>query len=264
MIPPQPAAQPFRAVLIREFRSARLNRYFQVFAALALLGGLSAAAFSEGPEASVFFLLQLVLYLVPLFALLVGVTAARAEQEEWAMLFSQPVPRSAFVVGKFAALAAMFAVVLLPLFLPALVTGSPWRGLAQLAWQSLALAGCFGGLGLWAGFAARDGVQALMLGLGLWLLLLCGLDLLALFAAHWPAMQRFPDVWVAGLMLNPLDAFRIHALFSLEQIPAEAAGKSPLTQWWLGHPGTWFGLLCVGWIGALLRSTGSRLARWEE
>jgi hypothetical protein len=36
-------------------------------------------------------------------------------------------------------------------------------------------------------------------------------------------------------MLNPLDSFRIEALFALEQIPAEAANKTPLASWWIAH-----------------------------
>lgn len=253
-----------RAVLRRELRSALLNRYLQVFGLLALLGGLSAAVFTEAAEAAVFTLLQFGLYLVPLFALLIGLTSARAEREEWPLLFSQPAPRTVFVRGKFLALLALFALVLLPLFLPAALAGAGWRAPGQLYWQSLALAGCFGGLGLCLGCSARDGVQALLLGLGLWLLLLCGFDLLALFAAHWPVVQGAPDAWVGGLMLNPLGAFRVHALFALGQIPAEAAGKSPLTQWWLAHPGLWFGVLCGAWMAGLLGLAGRQLNRWEE
>ncbi len=65
-------------------------------------------------------------------------------------------------------------------------------------------------------------------------------------------------------MLNPLDAFRIQALFAMEQIPAEAANKTPLAAWWLAHAGLWFSLLCPVWIGALLFVTTRRLARWED
>lgn len=256
--------RPLKAVLSREFRGALMNRYFQVFATLALLGGLSAATFAEGAEASAFFILQIVLYFVSLFALLVGVTAARAESEEWPQLFSQPVPRFAFVAGKFCAFWAIFAAVLLPLFVPALCIGAAPRQIAPLYAQSLGLAACFGSLGLGAGFAARDRVQGLVFGVGAWLTLLFGIDLIALFAAHWPAFQKLPGLWVAGLMLNPLDAFRIDALFSMEQIPAEAASKAGLAHWWIAHTGLWFALLCTGWTATLLLFAGRRLSLWED
>ena len=40
-------ADSLRAVLLREFRDALINRYFQVFAVLSLLGGVAAIIFSE-------------------------------------------------------------------------------------------------------------------------------------------------------------------------------------------------------------------------
>ena len=257
-------SNPVRALFAREVRGALLNRYFQVFASLSLLGGLSAATLVEDGDASAFFIMQILLYFGSLFAVLIGVSTARAESEEWPLLFSQPVRRSAFALGKFAALATIFALVLVPLFVPPLFVGAPAGRLALLYLQSLGLAACFGGLGLAAGFVARDRAQGLVFGASAWLLLLFGVDLVALFAAHWPAWQRVPDLWVAGLMLNPLDAFRIQALFSMEQIPAEAAGKTPLAHWWLAHAGLWFALLCGAWIASMMTLASRRLEHWEE
>src|SRR5215467_6356954 len=98
-----------QALLLREFRAALINRYFQVFAALSLLGGIAAAFFSENADAIGFFVVQIALFLVSLFALLAGVSSAQAESEEWQLMFSQPVPRAAYVVGKFIAYLAIFA-----------------------------------------------------------------------------------------------------------------------------------------------------------
>ena len=65
-------------------------------------------------------------------------------------------------------------------------------------------------------------------------------------------------------MLNPLDAFRIDALFALEQIPAEAANKTPLAAWWIAHSGLWFGSVTSLWTLALITLAGRRLNRLEE
>lgn len=65
-------------------------------------------------------------------------------------------------------------------------------------------------------------------------------------------------------MLNPLDSFRIEALFALEQIPAEAANKTPLAGWWIAHAGLWFSLIATFWSAALVALAGLRLSRWEE
>ena len=149
------------------------------------------------------------------------------------------------------------------LFLPALFTSRPAE-VGLLYVHTVELTCVFIALGLAAGFLARERVQGLILAVAAWLFLLLGFDLVALFGAQLPLLQKVPDLWVSALMLNPLDAFRIQALFAMEQIPAEAANKTPLAGWWLAHPGLWFSLLCPIWISALLSITARRLARWED
>jgi ABC-type transport system involved in multi-copper enzyme maturation permease subunit len=256
-------AGTLRAVLLRELRGALVNRYFQVFSVLALGGGVAAVAFSEAANAAAFFILQIALYFVSLFALLAGVSSARAENEEWPILFAQPVPRLACILGKFAALWGIFSGVLVLLFVPALFGKNSPAALAQLYLNTLGLAAIFGSLGLCAGIIGHDRVQALVLGVSVWLFLLFGVDLIALFAAQWPTLQKAPDVWVALLMANPLDAFRIQALFAMEQIPAEAANKTPLAAWWLNHASLWFAIVSAAWTAALLFLTSRRLEHAE-
>src|SRR6266540_5352703 len=257
-------ASPLRALLLREFHAALINRYFQVFAALSLLGGLAAIFFSENTNAIAFFVLQLALFLVSLFALLAGVSSAQAEREEWQLMFAQPVPRGAYVMGKFIAYLAIFGAVLLLLFLPGFMAGAGGQKIAMLYVQTLLLAAAFLALGLAAGFFAHDRAQALIAGVSAWLLLLFGIDLIALFAARWELIQKFPDLWVSLLMLNPLDSFRIEALFALEQIPAEAANKTPLASWWITHAALWFSVIAAFWSTTLVAVAGLRLNRWEE
>jgi len=253
---------PIGAVLVREFRDALINRYFQIFALLCLLGGGGTIVFSEETNSMAFLLLQIALYFVSLFALLAGVSSAQAERDEWQVLFAQPVRRASFLIGKFVAYLTIFALLLLLLFLPGVFAGSPHC--LTLYWRTLLLAGVFLAVGLAAGFVARDRAQALIIGVSTWLVLLCGMDLLALFAARWSNIQKFPDLWVSFLMLNPLDAFRIQALFALEQIPAEAANKTPLANWWIAHSGWWFAALSAFWSAAVIGLTSLRLNRWEE
>jgi ABC-type transport system involved in multi-copper enzyme maturation permease subunit len=257
-------ASSLQALLLREFRAALINRYFQVFAALSLLGGLTAVFFSENADAIGFFVVQVALFLVSLLAFLAGVSSAQAEREEWQLMFSQPVPRAAYVVGKFIAYSSIFAGVLALLFLPALFGGATGQRIAVLYLQTLLLAAAFLALGLAAGFLAHDRAQALIIGASAWLFLLFGVDLVGLFAARLEVVQKIPDLWVALLMLNPLDAFRIHALFALEQIPAEAANKTPLASWWIAHAGLWFSAIAVLWSASLIALAGFRLNRLEE
>jgi ABC-type transport system involved in multi-copper enzyme maturation permease subunit len=253
-----------RALLTREFRLALINRYFHVFSALALLGGIAAALFSEDASATGSFHLQVALYFVSLFALLAGVGSAQAEREEWQLLFTQPLARPSYVIGKFFALSLISAGVLLLLFLPPLFVGADQLIMAQLYLQTLLLSATFLACGLAAGYFAHDRAQALIVGVSAWLLLLFGVDLVALFAARWSGIQKLPDLWVALLMLNPLDSFRIHALFALQQIPAEAANKTPLAGWWIAHACSWFAGIAVAWSVAMVMLAGLRVKRWEE
>ena len=47
-----------RALFVREFRAALINRYFQVFCALGLMGGIAAAIFGEDANATAVFMFK--------------------------------------------------------------------------------------------------------------------------------------------------------------------------------------------------------------
>jgi Cu-processing system permease protein len=263
-LPRSHAVPMVRALFGREFRAALINRYFQVFCALGLMGGIAAAIFGEDANATSVFYVQIAIYFVSLFALLAGVGSAQAEREEWQLLFTQPLPRAACVVGKFCALLSMFGGVLLLMFVPGLLAGLAIHAAALLYFETFLLAATFLTCGLAAGYLAHDRAQGLIAGVSAWLLLLFGLDLVALFAARWSAIQTLPELWVALLMLNPLDSFRINALFALQQIPAEAANKTPLASWWIGHASVWFVVIAGVWSLMLVMLAGLRLKNWEE
>ena len=253
-----------RAVLAREFRAALINRYFQIFAGLSLLGGFVIAIFSEEANSVGFFIVQIALYLVSLFAVLAGVSSAQGERSEWQLMFAQPVPRATYALAKFIAYLSIFAAVMLLLFVPAGFASARVSPIAILYFQTLLLAAVFLALGLAAGVFAHDRAHALIVGMSAWLALLVGFDLIGLFVARLEIVQKMPDIWLAILMLNPLDAFRINALFALEQIPAEAASKTPLAGWWIAHASVWFGLISVIWSAALVALAGWFLNRYED
>ena len=252
------------AVLARELRAALINRYFQIFAALSLVGGLATAIFSEDVKAIAFFIVQMGLYLVSLFALLAGVSSAQGERSEWQLMFAQPVPRVTYVLSKFIAYLLIVVAVLLLLFVPAAFAGARVSTIAILYFQTVLLAAVFLSLGLCAGFLAHDRAHALIVAVSAWLLMLVGFDLFGLLAARLEIIQRIPDLWVSVLMLNPLDAFRIDALFSLEQIPAEAASRTPLAEWWIAHTGFWFSSIAAFWSAAFLAIAARFLDQFEE
>ncbi len=263
--PAQSARKPrsFLAILSREIHAAFMNRYLQTFTALALAGGLASVWMSDNLEAIAHITLQACLYGIPLFAMLLGVSGARMESEEWPLLFSQPVRRSSIFFGKFLAAWGVFALLLAVLFVPGLFVGAP-TGATLARWgESIGLGAVFVALGLCVGVSAGDRVRALIAGLVAWLALFFIFDLAAVGLAELPFMQKLPGFWVALLMLNPLDAFRIQALFSLEQIPMESAAKEPLAAWWIANANMCFFGIAAIWTFTLLAITIRRINRVE-
>ncbi len=256
----------FRVFFFRELHAAVLSRLVYVFCGMALLAGWVPLLGEAGPDRTeivVYALLQASLFLIPLFAILTGVGSAQNEQEEEPLLMSQPIGRGVRVLGKFAALWGLIAVAAGLLVFPAILSGCRIGALGFLWFHTFAVGGVFAALGLAVGFSSSDRVKAHMIGLCAWLVLLAGFNLLALAAAHVAEVQRWPQLWLGLLMVNPLDALRISAMFTLDRIPFDVASAPPLGQWWLGHLSLWFVLLCSAWIAAALAWSRARLERLE-
>jgi phosphotransferase system glucose/maltose/N-acetylglucosamine-specific IIC component len=242
-----------RAFTFRELRAALLNRFMQIFTVTALLTGLAPLLnHATGGDLAPLFLLQPVLYLVPLFALLIGTGSAQGDLEERAFLFAQPGGRAALVFGKFLALWLLLSTATLALVLPGMLADTAVKPLALLWLHAVGTAGVFLAIGLACGFSTNDRVKAHLAALCLWLVFLAGFNLLALAGAHTPWMQGRPELWTSLLMLNPLDALRIGALFAVDRIPFDVSQAAPLVRWWLANLGLWFALLSAAWIALAL------------
>lgn len=252
-----------RSFIARELRTVLRNRFLQVFSTLALLAGWAAVGLAPSAAATPFILLQLALYLVPLFAVLIAVSSAHGELEEHPFLFSQPICRFTLVAGKWTALWIASSAVLFLAFLPALLTAPAAAKLFLLWGKSLCLAGIFVGIGLAVGFSTSDRGRGLIYALLIWLLLVIGYDLLAYFAAQFTFVQQSPALWLSFLLANPLDAVRISALFSLEEIPFTVPGENKIVLLWSAHLGKWVLVLSAIWIAALLSWCRFKVERRE-
>lgn len=254
------------AFFARELHAAVLNRLVIAFSVIALLAGFLPlfGDVTGDPTATVAsILLQASLYIVPLLALFIATTSAQSETEEQPFLMSQPVPRGSRVIGKFLALWLLIAVAALLLVMPAAFVGARLGALVFLWLHALGIGGVFAAVGLAIGFSTTDRVKAHLLALGVWLLLLAGGDLLALGLAQSATIQRFPDVWLATLMANPLDALRISGLLTLDRVPFDPADAPPLGRWWLANLGLWFALLSALWMVGSLAWSRFRLEQTE-
>jgi ABC-type transport system involved in multi-copper enzyme maturation permease subunit len=240
------------AVAAREMRTLLRNRFAHVFLFLAVAGGFATSGLTPSIQAIPFILLQMTLYLVPLFAILIGLSSAHGELEEQNFLLSQPVPRLALVLGKALTLGCCLGLTLLLAFGPALFF-YPRTGALLLLWGlSLLLGGVFLALGLTLGFSTRDRSRGIIYALLAWLVLLIGFDLLAYAAALTPAVDRVPLLWMGVLLMNPVDAVRIAMLFQLEDIPFTVPSELRLVTFWMDHLLAWVTGLCVAWMTLLL------------
>ncbi|MEO8521110.1 MAG: hypothetical protein ABI603_07095 [Acidobacteriota bacterium] len=239
------------AAFRRELAANRLNRFLHVHLTLSIAVGLLPMFTStEAAGAAPWWVLQAVLYCLSLSALLLGLNSAHGEADEFPMLFSQPAPRWAWLMGKAAGLAALLAPAALLLIVPAAIAGGLTRPLLAIAAAAGGLTVTLAAVGLGLGFWVRDRVRGLLAALGTWFVLLFGTDLLLLAVAGSPWIHRHPAVWVAPLMLNPLDALRVTVLFSIENAAPAGLDSHALAGWWIPHSGLWLALLLIVWATA--------------
>ena len=134
------------------------------------------------------------------------------------------------------------------LVVPAALAGGVSSTLALVAAAAGGVCVVFALLGLAVGFWVRDQVRGLLLALGVWFVLLFGLDLVLLAVSGAPWVQAHGDAWVVPLMVNPLSALRVTLLFGFEQTAPASVGASPLVRWWLANGGLWLTAMLSAWM----------------
>lgn len=242
----------------REVLSHRLNRFLHAHVLLVVTAGLlplltPGDAMARG---AAWWLLHAVLYAISLSALLLGLSSAHAEADEFTWLLGQPAGIEPWLAGKAVALTALVILAATLLSVPTMAAGGGsrdlWLATAGAAGVSAVCA--LGGLAL--GFWIRDSVRGLIAAVAVWFVLLFGTDLLLLATAGASSTQLHPDFWVAALMANPLDAYRVTVLFSVERAAFSGIDAGRLTSWWVEHAATWLLVVFVLW------ATGSAGAAW--
>lgn len=253
------------AVFYRELMAQRLSRFLQahlVFAAIA--GALPLLADGQVVTSAPWWMLQAVLYGLSLSSMLLGLSSAQSEREEWAMIFSQPMARWAWLTGKVAAIAIILMPAAFLLVLPtALVSGLTAR-LAAVMCASGGATLVMALVGLALGCAIRDGVRGVLACLSLWFVLLFGVDLLSLGVASLSVSRQWPALFVAPMMLNPLDSLRVAFLFALEQAAPPALDTQGLSAWWMRHSVAWGVAIVLIWLSVAFAGALVTLRREVE
>lgn len=203
-------------------------------------------------DTTIWFLLPVLLYGIPLAGLLAGVVAWQGDAGEEGLLATRDPGRLSRPLGKWLTWSGLLSVATLCLILPSLPTASNSGGVLSLWAYSIGEVALFVALGLALGRLCRDAVLAHSMALMLGLLAIAGGGVIMWVAAYQPAFQEHPGLWTFLLMLHPVEALRISLLFSLENLPFDARQLPPLTVWWLAHPGLWFAFLSAAWSALAL------------
>lgn len=232
---------------VREAQRALRNVWLMGVAVLAAVGGALILRYSASGSAG-FLFLQMQLFLLPLFAVLMGCSSAHDDLEEMPVLFSQPIFRSAFLVGKWAALSLVLGVVTALVMGPGALVGRGNSSLILLWAHGVGLSAVFAALGLVLGVSRRDRARGLIASLLAWLILVFGWDALAWLTVQAGLTERWPTLWVSVLFANPPAIFRVGALLALDDVPFHVPAGEPVTAWLLNHALTLAPVVCAAWI----------------
>jgi Cu-processing system permease protein len=263
------------ALLRFEFAAARRGRPAPLFAiGFALAGvavalvGLSAggAVAVQGFARTSVSLLQLVVWVVPMLALLTGAIVG-SECYELELVAALPVSRRGIVVTRWLAWTmTLGAALLVGLGAAGAVIGflagsaNGWRYLRLIGVAEMVLAATLA-LGLWIGLLARARLKAVGLAVAVWFVLLVGVDLLAIGAlAVLPAGRA--GWWLSLLLMaDPVDSARALGL-SLFQTDVVAGPTGAALRQVLGGAGVWalVGAL-IAWTLVPLALAGRRFTR---
>jgi Cu-processing system permease protein len=211
-------------------------------------------------------LLELVVWVVPIMALITGAIAG-ADCHELEFAASLPIPRSTLVVSRWIASAlTLGAALLVGLGLAgvviALLAGSAdgWRYLRLIGVALVVMAGTLA-LGIWIGIVARTRLKAVGAAVAVWFVLVIGIDLLAIGSlALLPAGKAGP--WLSALLMaSPIDSARVLGL-SLFQADVVAGPTGAALRQVLGKSGAWaLTAALVGWTVVPLALAGRRFSR---
>ncbi|MDL5033531.1 ABC transporter permease subunit [Pelomonas sp. APW6] len=257
----------------KEFRDRLRNRWVLAVAlvftafSLAITYFGSAAQGVVGPrsiELTIASLVSLVIYLIPLIALLLGFDAIVGERERGSLdlLLAHPLTRLELLLGKYLGLAAALSLSTLIGF--ALVGLLLWQRFGQaglyhysgFVLSSILLGLAFLSLALLISVLAPDRTRASGLAISLWFVLVLVFDLALMGLLVASQGQVGGDALAYVLLLNPADLFRILNVFALDDV-RRLYGLAAVVPPSLGQP--WLlGSAMLGWILAPLA-----LASWR-
>ncbi|MDB5918062.1 MAG: hypothetical protein JWR40_2296 [Massilia sp.] len=224
-----------RVIAAKEFRDRIRNRWLLAVALIFSLFALAIACFGtaqlgevgfRGIDVTVASLVSLVIYLVPLIALILGYDAIVGERERGSLelLQSMPITRFEILLGKYLGLSAAlasstaigFGAGLLPL--AAELSTRDCYHYAGFVLSAILMGLAFLSISLLVSVIAQDRVRASGAAIALWFFFVLVFDLLLMGALVASQGNLGSAVFAALLMLNPADVFRLLNIFSSQQV----------------------------------------------
>ena len=259
--------QQIFTIAFKELRDRLRNRWVlavaAVFTALALVivyfgGAQQGAVGMRSIEFTIASLVSLVIYLIPLIALLLGFDAVVGERERGSLdlLLALPVTRFEVLMGKYLGLAAALSLSTLGGFGLVAVLLATQVGPAALEpfigfmFSSVLLGLAFLSLAVMLSVLARDRARASGLAIALWFFFVLVFDLVMLGLLVVGGGETGNEWFPYLLMFNPADVFRILNIFSLDDVRS-LYGLTSIVPTALAKP--WLmALVMLGWIAAPL------------
>lgn len=222
-------------VASKEFRDRLRNRWVLVIALLFTIFALLIAYFGGAEQGTVGFrsieltiasLVSLVIYLIPLIALVLGFDAIVGERERGSLdlLLSMPITRSELLLGKFFGLAAALALStvlgfgLVALVLAPQLDAQAWRHYGVFIFSSVLLGMSFLSIAVLLSVLAADRMRASGLAIAIWFGFVLVFDLLLLGALVASGGQWGGEVFPYLLLANPADVFRVLNVLASDEL----------------------------------------------
>jgi Cu-processing system permease protein len=203
---------------------------FTVFAlVIAYFGGAQQGTIGfRSIEFTIASLVSLVIYLIPLIALVLGFDAIVGERERGSLdlLLSMPITRFELLLGKYLGLAAALAFStvagfgLVAVVLSAQLSLDALFHYAGFMVSSVLLGMAFLSLAVMLSVFAADRTRASGMAIAMWFFFVLIFDLMLLGALVVTGGAYGGDIFPYLLLLNPADVFRILNIFRLEDVRA--------------------------------------------
>ncbi len=247
----------------KEFRERMRNLWVLSVALIFALFALAIAYFGTAQQGSVGFrgidvtvasLVSLVIYLVPLIALVLGYDAIVGERERGSLelLLSMPVTRFEILLGKYLGLAAALAVSTAIGFGAGMLPQAAQLGANDVyhylgfVLSAILMGMAFLSVSLLVSVLAPDRMRASGIAIALWFFFVLIFDLVLTGALVVSNGSLSSSVFGTLLMLNPADVFRLLNIFSSDQVQS-MYGLATVMPGHLTNPLVLTGIM-VGWI----------------